>query len=119
MAVKGLGGYHLACDATSAAAVERLRDRKRRFEKPFAVMVRDLRAAAPWPTSAGGRRTSSPSAERPIVLVRRRERGPVSPLVAPGNPRLGVLLPYTPLHHLLFAPVPGAGRQARARRRWS
>jgi hydrogenase maturation protein HypF len=106
VAIKGLGGYHLACDAASDAAVRRLRDRKHRHEKPFAVMVRDLEAAAALahidPVTA--ELLSSPA--RPIVLVRRREGATVSALVAPGNPRLGVLLPYTPLHHLLFTPVP-------------
>jgi hydrogenase maturation protein HypF len=108
VAVKGLGGYHLACDATSDAAVERLRRRKRRFEKPFAVMVRDLGAAAALAELDEAETRLLTSPQRPIVLVRRRGDAAVSGLVAPGNPRLGVLLPYTPLHHLLFAPVPGA-----------
>ncbi len=109
VAVKGLGGYHLACDARSDAAIERLRARKHRFEKPFAVMVRDLEAANALAHLDQAEADLVTSAERPIVLVRRRAGSPVSALVAPGNPRLGVLLPYTPLHHLLFAPVPGAG----------
>ena len=106
VAIKGLGGYHLACDATSAVAVQRLRDRKHRHEKPLAVMVRDLEAAAALvhidPVGAG----LLASAERPIVLVHRRHGAAVSALVAPGSPLLGVLLPYTPLHHLLFSPGP-------------
>ena len=109
VAVKGLGGYHLACDARSDAAIERLRARKHRFEKPFAVMVRDLEAANALAHLDQVEADLLTSAERPIVLVRRRAGSPVSALVAPGNPRLGVLLPYTPLHHLLFAQVPGAG----------
>ena len=113
VAVKGLGGYHLACDAGSDAAVERLRTRKRRFEKPFAVMVRDLEGAVALAHLDQAEEDLLTSAERPIVLARRRGEAPVSALVAPGNPRLGVLLPYTPLHHLLFAPVPGAGHDAR------
>ncbi len=108
VAVKGLGGYHLACDARSDAAVGRLRARKHRFEKPFAVMVGDYEAAAALAHLDQAEGDLLTSAERPIVLVRRRSDAPVSALVAPGNPRLGVLLPYTPLHHLLFAPVPGA-----------
>ena len=113
VAVKGLGGYHLACDAASRAAVQRLRDRKHRLDKPFAVMVRDLEAAAALGHVDRAEADLLASAERPIVLLRRREGAAVSALVAPGNPRLGVLLPYTPLHHLLFAPVPGAGAGAR------
>jgi len=109
VAVKGLGGYHLACDAASSVAVQRLRDRKRRFDKPFAVMVRDLEAAAALAHIDRAEAELLASAERPIVLVRRRDGAPVAALVAPANPRLGVLLPYTPLHHLLFAPAPGAG----------
>jgi len=100
LAVKGLGGYHLACDATSEPAVARLRSRKHREEKPFAIM-----AADPWTLAevspAEEQLLSAP--ERPIVLLRRRPDAPVAPSVAPGNPWLGVLLPYTPLHHLLLA----------------
>jgi hydrogenase maturation protein HypF len=109
LAVKGLGGYHLACDATSDTAVQRLRARKQRVEKPFAVMARDLgHAAATVAHIEPAEARLLTSIERPIVLVRRKSDTPVSTLVAPGNPRLGLLLPYTPLHHLLFAPVPGA-----------
>jgi hydrogenase maturation protein HypF len=107
VAVKGLGGYHLACDAQADAAVERLRVRKQRVEKPFAVMVRDLAAAEALAELSGAERRLLASPQRPIVLVRRRRDTPLSWLVAPGNPRVGLLLPYTPLHHLLFAPVPG------------
>jgi hydrogenase maturation protein HypF len=111
LAIKGLGGYHLACDAASDAAVERLRARKHRFGKPFAVMARDLLTAQTVARIDPAETALLASPQRPIVLVRRR-RSPanslISALVAPGNPRLGVLLPYTPLHHLLFAPVPGS-----------
>ena len=110
VAVKGLGGYHLACDARSDAAVERLRIRKLRVEKPFAVMVRDLEHASALAELGEAERRLLASAQRPIVLVRRRLGTPLSSLVAPGNPRVGLLLPYTPLHHLLFAPVPAAVR---------
>jgi hydrogenase maturation protein HypF len=111
VAVKGLGGFHLACDATSDAAVRRLRRRKQRGDKPFAVMVRDLGQAAAAVAHLGPAEAALlNSVERPIVLVRRRADAVISPSVAPGNPRVGVLLPYTPLHHLLFAPVPGAPR---------
>jgi hydrogenase maturation protein HypF len=111
LAIKGLGGYHLACDARSDAAVERLRARKHRFMKPFAVMARDLPTTQMLARINSAEAALLTSAQRPIVLVRRRAKlvNPVlSALVAPANPRLGVLLPYTPLHHLLFAPVPGS-----------
>ena len=104
VAVKGLGGYHLACDATDAAAVGRLRDRKRRWAKPFAVMVRDLSAARSLchVTAAEAALLAGPA--RPIVLLVARRRGTsaLAPSVAAGNRRLGIFLPYTPLHHLLL-----------------
>ncbi len=108
VAVKGLGGYHLACDATSDKAVERLRRRKRRQDKPFAVMVADLDGAHSVAGIDPREAIHLTSPERPIVLLEKRAGAGISTLVAPGNPRIGVLLPYTPLHHLLFAPVPGA-----------
>jgi len=105
VAVKGLGGYHLACDASSGAATSGLRERKSRPDQPFAVMVADLDAAALLVEvgEAGGLLTSP---ERPIVLLPRRPGAPVADCVAPGLDELGVLLPYTPLHHLLFADLP-------------
>jgi hydrogenase maturation protein HypF len=102
VAVKGLGGYHLACDATDAAAVCRLRDRKRRDEKPFAVMVRDLAEAGRLAILEPEERRLLAAVERPIVLVRRREPGEMAEEVAPGNPLVGLMLAYTPLHHLLL-----------------
>lgn len=102
VAVKGIGGFHLACDATSAAAVTRLRQRKRRDEKPFAVMAADIAAAQDLAQLAPAERELLMSVERPIVLVRRRAAGPVAPEVAPGSPLLGLLLAYSPLHHLLL-----------------
>lgn len=103
VAVKGIGGFHLACDATSGTAVARLRRRKRRDEKPFAVMVRDLAAADALAVLSDVERTLLVSVERPIVLVRRREDSAIAREVAPRNPLLGLLLPYSPLHHLLLA----------------
>ena len=103
VAIKGLGGFHLACDATSSDAVARLRRRKRREEKPLAVMVPDLEAAEALAVLTVGEREALTSAERPIVLVRRRPDAALAPEVAPGNPFVGLLLPYTPLHHLLLA----------------
>lgn len=99
LAVKGLGSWHLACDATDEAAVARLRARKHREEKPFAVMAADPAQVAA-PTEEEWTLLRSPAA--PIVLARARP-GAVAPSVSPGSPWLGVMLPYTPLHHLLCA----------------
>jgi hydrogenase maturation protein HypF len=105
VAVKGLGGYHLACDATLEAAVQTLRTRKHRDEKPFAVMVRDATEAAQYAVITPPERELLESMERPIVIVRRRDDCALSPGVAPRSPLLGLLLPYTPLHHLLMHEV--------------
>ena len=102
VAVKGIGGFHLACDATSAAAVERLRVRKRRDEKPFAVMVRDLDDARTIAVLTAEEERLMSSPERPIVLVPRREPCALTPSIAPRNPLVGLFLPYSPLHHLLL-----------------
>jgi hydrogenase maturation protein HypF len=107
LAVKGLGGYHLAADAGSAAAAAALRERKHREDKPFAVMVADVAAARRLCEVSGTAAGLLASARRPIVLLPRRPAGPdeppaVAPAVAPGNRQLGVMLPYTPLHHLLL-----------------
>jgi hydrogenase maturation protein HypF len=107
VAVKGLGGFHLACDATVAAPVAELRRRKHRMEKPFAVMVFDLDAARQIAEIGWREAQLLTSPQRPIVLLRRRQGSPLTPLVAPDNPYVGVLLPYTPLHHLLLRPEPG------------
>ena len=106
-AVKGIGGYHLACDATSSAAVRLLRERKRREEKPLAVMVADLDAARALAFLDPEEERLLGSVERPIVLCRRRPGTPLAPEVAPGSPLAGLMLPYAPLHHLLLA---AAGR---------
>jgi hydrogenase maturation protein HypF len=107
VAVKGLGGYHLACDATDPHAVARLRDRKRRWAKPFAVMVRDLAAVRALCRVGAAEEALLASPARPIVLlVARRDGTPrLATEVAAGNRRLGVFLPYTPLHHLLLEAV--------------
>jgi hydrogenase maturation protein HypF len=100
VAMKGLGGYHLSCDARNAAAVKSLRDRKFRKEKPFALMVRDLAVARELVCLSAESESLLTSVARPIVLVRAR----VSLAgVSPENDDLGIMLPYTPLHHLLFA----------------
>lgn len=105
VAMKGLGGFHLACDATSPGAVERLRRRKRRDEKSFAVMVSDLVHADEVALLTDEERRLLTSLERPIVLVRRRGGSSLAAEVAPRNPLVGILLPYTPLHHLLMSDV--------------
>ena len=99
LAVKGLGGYHLACDAADEAAVSRLRARKHREAKPFAVM-----SGQPGLLVHVNKAELKllQSRERPIVLLRRVPGAPVAESVAPGSPWLGVMLPYTPLHHLLY-----------------
>ena len=102
IAIKGLGGFQLACDAANHRAVTLLRERKRRSGKAFAIMVRDLATAGRLCLVASADRTLLTSSRRPIVLLWRREGGRISDNVAPGNARLGVMLPYTPLHHLLF-----------------
>lgn len=108
VAVKGLGGFHLAADATCPEVVAALRRRKGRSAKPFALMVRDLAAAERLCHLGAQERCLLLSPERPIVLCRRRESGPVAPDVAPGNTFLGLMLPYTPLHLLLLAHAPQA-----------
>jgi hydrogenase maturation protein HypF len=100
LAVKGLGGYHLACDARNPAAVAALRDRKYRKEKPFALMVRDVEMARTLVELSSEAAALLTSVARPIVLAPARME---LSAVAPENIELGVMLPYTPLHHLLFA----------------
>lgn len=102
VAIKGLGGFHLAVDATNEEAVARLRRRKRREEKPLAIMAKDLEAAAALGEIGEEEMALLASAQRPIVLVRRRKGAPLADAVAPGVPDIGVMLPYTPLHHLLM-----------------
>lgn len=102
VAVKGLGGFHLACDAQNELAVEKLRERKRRVEKPFAIMVRRAEDAEQFCVVDETARKLLNSLERPIVLLPRRPEVAFAAGVAPGNCFLGVFLPYTPLHLLLL-----------------
>ncbi|WP_206685846.1 carbamoyltransferase HypF [Kribbella qitaiheensis] len=102
LAVKGLGGFHLACDASDPAAVETLRKRKDRGDKPFAVMAADLDTARRLAFVDEDEARLLTDHRRPIVLVRRRPGTCLADQVAPGNPDLGIMLPYTPLHRLLF-----------------
>ncbi len=102
LALRGLGGFHLAVDATSVAAVKLLRRRKCREEKPLAVMVRTPQQAERLADLSDPERQLLRSAERPIVLVRPRPGAPFAANIAPGLARVGLLLAYTPLHHLLL-----------------
>ncbi len=103
--IKGLGGFHLACDATDARAVRLLRERKHRDEKPFAVMIPSVEAARALAEIGEEEQKLLTSAERPIVLLRGHADGPLAPEVSPDTPLLGLFLPYTPLHHLLLRAV--------------
>lgn len=114
VAVKGVGGYHLACAATDDTAVAALRSRKARGAKPFAMLVRDLDVARRYALVDDSEAAALLSPARPIVLLARRADAPVAGAVAPGSPLLGLMLPYSPLHHLLLAPVPGADTPAPA-----
>jgi len=108
VAVKGIGGYHLACDATDETAVQTLRKRKGRGDKPFAVMLDSLGAAQTLANVDADSAALLTGPRRPIVLVERRTDPPypdalrLAEAVAPGGPDLGIFLPYSPLHHLLF-----------------
>ncbi|MEV5974708.1 carbamoyltransferase HypF [Streptomyces sp. NPDC051921] len=107
LAVKGLGGYHLACDATNSAAVAELRRRKARGDKPFALMAAEIADVEPLVHLGPVERELLTGRARPVVLLRRRDTPPrpgavPAPEVAPGSPDLGVMLPYTPVHHLLL-----------------
>ena len=102
MAIKGIGGFHLSVDATNEAAVMRMRERKHRYGKPLAVMVRDLDAAREFCVLTAEEEVLIMTAARPIVLARAREGNGIAAAVAPGIPWLGVYLPYAPLQHLLF-----------------
>jgi hydrogenase maturation protein HypF len=102
LAIKGLGGYHLAVDAGNEAAAATLRSRKHREDKPFAIMVASVAVARRLCEVDQAAEALLTSSRRPIVLLPRRPSGGVAGAVAPGNRQLGVMLPYTPLHHLLI-----------------
>ena len=101
-AIKGLGGFHLAVDATNEEAVQRLRARKHREEKPLALMSRDLEGISTYARVGDEEKIVLESKERPIVLLSKKLPNLIAPSVAPGNQYFGVMLPYTPVHHLLF-----------------
>jgi hydrogenase maturation protein HypF len=103
VAIKGIGGFHLSVDATNEDAVKRLRERKHRYGKPLAVMVRDLDAARKICALTAEEEALLMTTARPIVLARRRADSDIAQNVAPGIPWLGIFLPYAPLQYLLFA----------------
>jgi hydrogenase maturation protein HypF len=103
MAIKGIGGFHLSVDATNEDAVSRLRERKHRYGKPLAVMVRDVAAAREMCVLTAEEEALMQTSARPIMLVRKRKENGIAESVAPGIPWLGIFLPYAPLQHLLFA----------------
>ncbi|MFZ2173156.1 MAG: carbamoyltransferase HypF [Rhodococcus sp. (in: high G+C Gram-positive bacteria)] len=105
VAVKGLGGFHLVCNAADPEAVQTLRARKHRPDKPFAVMAADLSVAAELCDISESESALLQHPARPILLVHKKHSGPDG--IAPGVDDLGVMLPYSPLHHLLFTPAPG------------
>ena len=102
LAIKGLGGYHLAVDATDTDAVRRLRRRKLREEKPFAAMSYDLESIRRYARAEAAEEKLLTSIQRPIVLLRKKNPNCISEAVAPGNKYFGVMLPYTPLHYILL-----------------
>jgi len=103
VAVKGIGGFHLACDATDDEVVAELRRRKGRVDKPFAIMMPDVETVERCCEMNDAERELLTSRQRPIVLLHARPGHPISQLVAPGQNTLGVMLPYSPLHYLLLA----------------
>jgi hydrogenase maturation protein HypF len=107
VAIKGIGGYHLASVVDDETVVGTLRARKARGAKPFAMLVRDLDVARRYARVDDTEAAIMSSPARPIVLLRRRPDAPLADAVAPGSPLLGLMLPYSPIHHLLLAPVPG------------
>jgi len=104
LAIKGIGGFHLACDAADANAVAELRRRKRRYDKPFALMARDTQTIGSYVRVSDAESDLLASPAAPIVLLERRDDAPELPSqIAPGQTSLGFMLPYSPLHHLLLA----------------
>jgi hydrogenase maturation protein HypF len=106
LAVKGLGGFHLACDSTNPEAVTELRRRKLRVDKPFALMMPDIATVERHCYVSAEERALLESRQRPIVLLKRKPGSPIVEEVSPKQDSLGVMLPYTPLHYLLLTPSP-------------
>ncbi|MCD4673299.1 MAG: carbamoyltransferase HypF, partial [Anaerolineaceae bacterium] len=107
LAIKGLGGYHLACDASNHEAVAELRNRKKRSDKPFALMAFDVESVQRHCQATEEDRQLLTSRQHPIVLLERLPESPIVEAVAPAQKTLGFMLPYTPLHLLLLEPAPG------------
>lgn len=101
-AIKGIGGFHLCCDATREATVQLLRNRKKRPAKPFAVMMRDMETVKRECVFSEKQAEVLDGHQKPIILLPRKEGGRICPAVAPGNPKVGVMLPYAPIQLLLF-----------------
>ncbi|MGF1504355.1 MAG: carbamoyltransferase HypF, partial [Anaerolineae bacterium] len=106
VAIKGLGGFHLACDAANDNAVARLRERKHRPAKPFALMAPSVQQVRTFAHLDPAEEAALTSRERPILLLRKHEPNTLSARIAPGNATIGVMLPYTPLHFLLVTDRP-------------
>ena len=105
IAIKGLGGFHLACDATNPKAVAELRKRKLRVDKPFALMLPDIASIEEHCYISDIEQEMLESRERPIVILKRKESSSIAKDISPRQNTLGVMLPYTPLHYLLFSPI--------------
>ncbi len=103
VAIKGLGGFHLACSAENPAAIRRLRERKNRPSKPLAVMMPDLESVRKYCQVSSAEEEILSSPQRPILLLRKNPDSPLPLEIAPGQDQIGVMLPYTPLHYLLFS----------------
>ncbi len=102
IAIKGIGGFHIACDAANDDAVRKLREKKRKSNKPFAVMAPSVESAKRFCKISGAEEKLLLSIRRPIVLLQREKKFSLSDAIAPNNQFIGVMLPYTPLHYLLF-----------------
>ncbi|MCX5707646.1 MAG: carbamoyltransferase HypF [Candidatus Omnitrophica bacterium] len=113
-AIKGIGGFHIACDAYNLKTVKKLRDLKNRPSKPFALMVSDIREARKLCCISRLEQTILESPERPIVLLKKKNDSKISSILAPDNNYLGIMLCYAPLHYLMFSPELSAGKPLQA-----
>ena len=102
VAIKGIGGFHLCCDATNEEAVQRLRTLKRRPAKPFAVMAKDESVVKRECVVTPEQEMILTGHQKPILLLDKENGGRLAPSIAPGNPKVGVMLPYAPVQLLIF-----------------